>query len=117
MIESNLEEIRNMRTWLSFRTGIRGLRAAASLPTKFSALSARDYFTSLSGMKYVAKVLLLYDVYEIPSVQFYDQEVDRLGYSVNGSLWTIASEIYCYILLLVLAALELIYLPIALFAL
>jgi peptidoglycan/LPS O-acetylase OafA/YrhL len=83
----------------------------------FCAISAREYFTSLSGMKYVAKVLLLYDVYEIPSVQFYDQEVDRLGYSVNGSLWTIASEIYCYILLFVLAALELIYLPVALFAL
>ena len=80
----------------------------------FTELSLRGYLTSLLGVKYVAKVLLLYGWYEIPSVQFYDQAIQRLGYGINGSLWTIVSEIYCYLILLFLAALELISIPIAL---
>jgi peptidoglycan/LPS O-acetylase OafA/YrhL len=68
-------------------------------------------------VKYVAKVLLLYDVYEIPSVQFYDQESQHLGYVVNGSLWTVSMEIYCYLILFFLAALELVSIHIALLGL
>jgi peptidoglycan/LPS O-acetylase OafA/YrhL len=84
----------------------------------FSELSVRQYFASLIGMKYATKVLLLYDVYEIPTVQFYnDGGLRRLGYIVNGSLWTIASEIYCYIFLFIFAALEFISLPVVLFGL
>lgn len=83
----------------------------------YSDLLFSSYLLSLFGVKYVAKVLLLYDVYEIRSVRFYDQEVQRLGYSVNGSLWTIASELYCYMILIFFAALELVSLPVLLFGL
>jgi peptidoglycan/LPS O-acetylase OafA/YrhL len=60
----------------------------------FSALSWREYLQSLVGVKYVVKVLLLFQTYDIPTVQFYDQEAQRLGYGINGSLWSIASEVY-----------------------
>ncbi len=73
----------------------------------FSELSLGEYLSSFSGVKYVAKVLLLYGTYEIPTVKFYDQEIKHLGYIVNGSLWTISMEIYCYLILFFLAALEL----------
>ena len=83
----------------------------------FSEISVGRYLSSFSGEKYVAKVLLLYDVSEIHTVKFYDQEPQRLGYYVNGSLWTIASEIYCYLLLFFFAALDLACIPIALLGL
>jgi peptidoglycan/LPS O-acetylase OafA/YrhL len=83
----------------------------------FSNLGARDYLLSTLGAKYVVKITALYDVYEIPSVRFYNHDVDRIGYDINGSIWTIASEIYCYILLIVLSLLNLIRLPVVLFAL
>ena len=83
----------------------------------FSQSTPRDYLLSLQGVKYVAKILLLYDVQEIKSVQFYQQGPDWLGPMINGSLWTIVSEVYCYILLFIFAALELVILPIAMFGL
>jgi peptidoglycan/LPS O-acetylase OafA/YrhL len=91
--------------------------SAFAIAPFFSELSLREYLWSFSGMKYVVKVLLLYDVYEIHSVKFYDQEIQHLGYSVNGSLWTIASELYCYLILFFLAALDLVKIRIALFGL
>jgi peptidoglycan/LPS O-acetylase OafA/YrhL len=69
----------------------------------------------LYGVKYVAKVLLLYGSHPILTVKFYDSQ--GLGYSENGSLWSIASEIYCYLILFFLAALELVGIRIALFGL
>jgi peptidoglycan/LPS O-acetylase OafA/YrhL len=83
----------------------------------FSELAPRDYLLSLPGVKYVAKVMLLYDVKDIKGVQFYQQGPDWLRSMINGSLWSIASEIYCYILLFVFAALDLIVLPVAIFGL
>jgi peptidoglycan/LPS O-acetylase OafA/YrhL len=78
----------------------------------FSDLSIREYLSSFFGAKYVVKVLLLYNnVPEIPTVKFYDQELT--GHEMNGSLWTIASEIYCYLILFCLAVLELVSIPIA----
>jgi peptidoglycan/LPS O-acetylase OafA/YrhL len=74
----------------------------------FSELSLGGYLSSFSGVKYVAKVLLLYATYQIPTVKFYDQEIKHLGDIVNGSLWTISMEIYCYLILFFLAALELV---------
>jgi peptidoglycan/LPS O-acetylase OafA/YrhL len=81
----------------------------------FSELAPRD--SLLPGVKSVAKVMLLYDVQAIKGVQFYQQGPDWLRSMINGSLWTIASEIYCYILLFVFAALDLIVLPVAIFGL
>jgi peptidoglycan/LPS O-acetylase OafA/YrhL len=83
----------------------------------FSELSIREYLLSLYGVKYVVKVLLLYGSHPIPTVTFYDPGSRGLGYAVNGSIWSIASEIYCYLILFFLAALELISIPIALFGL
>jgi peptidoglycan/LPS O-acetylase OafA/YrhL len=83
----------------------------------FSALSWAKYVHSLVGVKYVAKVLLLFQTFDIPTVQFYDQDAQSLGHIINGSLWTIASEVYCYMILLVLAALKLVSTPIALIGL
>lgn len=83
----------------------------------FSDLSVSGYLSSTHGAKYLAKVLLLYDVKEIPTVQFYEQELLRLGHLANGSLWTIACEIYCYLILFFLAALDLIGIPIAILGL
>ena len=83
----------------------------------FSDLSWREYVQSLIGVKYIAKVLLLYNTNGIPTVQFYHQGPQWLGYSINGSLWTIASEIYCYIILFMLAALGLVCIPTALIGL
>lgn len=84
----------------------------------FSDLGAREYLSSLYDVKYVAKVSMLKSGYLIPTVKFYDQEINpNLGYGVNGSLWTIASEIYCYFILFIAAALEIISLPIALIGL
>ena len=79
----------------------------------FSELGIREYLSSFYGVKYVAKVLLLYNVHAIPTVKFSETEIQ----SVNGSLWTIASEIYCYIMLFFMAVLEIIVIPIALFGL
>jgi peptidoglycan/LPS O-acetylase OafA/YrhL len=83
----------------------------------FSDLSLRGYLSSFSGVKYVAKVLLLHQTYAIPTVKFYDQEIQNLGHGVNGSLWTISMEIYCYLILFFLAALELVSIQIALLGL
>jgi peptidoglycan/LPS O-acetylase OafA/YrhL len=83
----------------------------------FSELSCREYLQSLLGLKYVAKVLLLYNTSGIPTVRFYDHEVQWLGYHINGSLWTIASEIYCYMILFALGVLNLVSIPIGLIGL
>ena len=83
----------------------------------FTELSIREYLLSLYGVKYVVKVLLLYGSHPIPTVTFYDPGIRGLGYSQNGSIWSIASEIYCYLILFFLAALELISIPIVLFGL
>lgn len=77
----------------------------------FSEASPAAYFQSLIGPKYVAKVLLLYNVHVIPSVSFY---TGPPGHIVNGSLWTIACEIYCYLLLAALAAIGVLGLSLAL---
>jgi peptidoglycan/LPS O-acetylase OafA/YrhL len=82
----------------------------------FSDLSVSGYLSSTHGAKYVAKVLLLHNVNEIPTVQFYVQRVG-LGNYVNGSLWTIACEIYCYLILFFLVALDLVGISIALLGL
>jgi peptidoglycan/LPS O-acetylase OafA/YrhL len=84
----------------------------------FSELSIREYLWSFSGMKYVAKVMLLYDVHQIPTVKFYESNsAPWLQREFNGSLWTIASELYCYLILFFLAALDLVKIRIALFGL
>jgi peptidoglycan/LPS O-acetylase OafA/YrhL len=83
----------------------------------FSELAPRDYLLSSPGVKSVAKIMLLYDVQDIKSVQFYQEGPDWLRSMINGSLWTIASEIYCYMLLFVFAALDLVVLPVAIFGL
>jgi peptidoglycan/LPS O-acetylase OafA/YrhL len=82
----------------------------------FSDLSVSGYLSSTHGAKYLTKVLLLYDAQEIPTVQFYEKEL-HLGHLANGSLWTIACEIYCYLILFFLAALDLIGIPIMLIGL
>jgi peptidoglycan/LPS O-acetylase OafA/YrhL len=83
----------------------------------FSDLGAREYLSTFYAPKYVAKVLALYDALEIPSVKFYVQEPEWLCAVINGSLWTIASEVYCYVILFVFAAVGLLSLPLALFGL
>jgi peptidoglycan/LPS O-acetylase OafA/YrhL len=83
----------------------------------FSDLSWNKYVQSLIGVKYIAKVLLLYDTSGIPTVQFYNQGPQWLGYDINGSLWSIASEIYCYMILFILAVLGLVSIPTALIGL
>ena len=50
----------------------------------------------------------------IPTVKFYETEIQSLADSVNGSLWTVGSETYCYIMLFFIAALGIIAIPIAL---
>jgi peptidoglycan/LPS O-acetylase OafA/YrhL len=91
--------------------------SAAVIAPFFSELGVREYLSSLYDVKYVAKVLMLRGNSVIPTVKFYDQEIRHLGYSVNGSLWTIASEIHCYFILFCMAALEVISIPILLFGL
>ena len=52
-------------------------------------LGIREYLSSFYGVKYVSKVLLLYTEHEIPTVKFYETEIQSLADSVNGSLWTV----------------------------
>ncbi len=80
----------------------------------FSELGTRGYLSSWFGPKYIAKVVLLFDVTQIPTVQFYSNDIRRLGFIVNGSLWTIASEVYCYLILFLLASFGLISFPLSL---
>jgi peptidoglycan/LPS O-acetylase OafA/YrhL len=82
----------------------------------YSHLPAKAYLMSTDAARYIAKVLLLYDVTEIPTVEFYNDNGSslRVGFNINGSLWSIACELYCYIFLAALAALELANLRIAL---
>ena len=79
-------------------TAVCAIVSAFVIAPFFSELLVREYLSSFFGAKYVVKVLLLYsNVPEIPTVKFYDQMF--FGHEVNGSLWTIASEIYCYLIL------------------
>ena len=72
----------------------------------YSTLLPVQYLLSLHWVRYVVDVVLLYDVYEIPTVRFHEMMADGIGASVNGSLWSIGSEIHCYVLLGIIAALE-----------
>jgi hypothetical protein len=67
-----------------------------------------------------AKIVFLYDGNDIPTVLFYKQEIHSHSFLelaptriINGSLWTIASEIYCYTIFFFFAALGLISLRLA----
>lgn len=91
--------------------------SAFVISTFFSELPIREYLSSLYGVKYVAKVLLLLGSHPIPTIQFYDHASKGLEYSQNGSLWSIASEIHCYLILFFLALLNLVSMRIALFGL
>jgi peptidoglycan/LPS O-acetylase OafA/YrhL len=83
----------------------------------FSELGVREYVSSWLGPKYIAKVMLLFDVIKIPTVQFYANDEKGLCFIINGSLWTIASEVYCYIILFLFAVVGLVSLPLALLGL
>jgi peptidoglycan/LPS O-acetylase OafA/YrhL len=94
--------------------GVCALVSAFLISPFFSEIGAREYLSSLYGPKYIIKVMSLYDVTEIPTVRLYEQDLHRLCYIINGSLWTIASEIYCYLILWIMAVFSLVSLPLAL---
>jgi peptidoglycan/LPS O-acetylase OafA/YrhL len=64
----------------------------------FTSLGLHDYFASTSTWRYAAKNLLLVTgiVYTLPGVFAATPWKD----AVNGSLWTLPHEIYCYLYLL-----------------
>ena len=97
--------------------GVCALVSALLIGPFFSELGTRGYLSSWFGPKYIAKVVLLFDVTQIPTVQFYANDIRRLGFIVNGSLWTIASEVYCYLILLLLASFGLVSFPLSLLGL
>jgi peptidoglycan/LPS O-acetylase OafA/YrhL len=87
--------------------------AAALIAPFFTTAPLREYVSSLAGVKYAVKVLLLFPHAGLP-VQFYQ---GSLGDFTNGSLWTISAEIYCYALLFAVAMLGLVSLRVALIGL
>ncbi|ANL33706.1 MULTISPECIES: acyltransferase family protein [Rhizobium] len=48
---------------------------------------------------------------ELPNVQFYDSAISWLATFINGSLWTISQEIFCYLILAGLMAIGLLRAP------
>lgn len=68
----------------------------------FSALGTLEYLGSLEPEWYVVKIAALRIDAAIDTVTFFFEQPDWLGRAINGPLWTVLQEIFCYLLVAIL---------------
>jgi peptidoglycan/LPS O-acetylase OafA/YrhL len=78
--------------------------AGCVLGTIFTTMGAAEYWARLLGPKYVVWTAILPDLRKsIPTVEFYR---GAWGMVINGSLWTIPQEMFCYLTLALIVRLR-----------
>lgn len=75
------------------------LLTALILGAMFSSIGPAAYVKSLYALKYTYHhVFDIANAWEIPTVRFY-VDARRTGEGLNGSLWTIQQELFCYLVI------------------